>query len=266
MFNKYFGPFYEEDDGLNIGGGNEEQVATVPDNLDEGQSEEDNSGIADQKPVQSQEDNAKYAAARREAQREKQALIDENEQIAKDLGYESHAEFKAEMLKRKHETERQSYIDTHGIDPDAVKPLVEKLLQEHPLYKELEANKAKSKIDTAIIELNSAFPDLNIKNGEDLDNLPNSQDITQLIRQGNSLVNAYKLANFDELINKQSAAAKQAAINQVNGKAHIKPNGQGADIDTGPMPDEETLRMYRRMNPGKTDEFYIAHYRKSLKE
>lgn len=257
-------PFYEEDNGTNITGGNVEEIAEPQESLDTEPNEQDNSEVVDPKPVQSQEDNARFAAARREAEAEKKRLMEENEQMAKDLGYENYAEFRAEVKRRKDEQEKQAYINEYGIDPDSVKPLVEKMLQEHPAFKEIEAEKIKTRADAAINDLNKAFPDLNVKTVEDVQNLPNFQEIYNLCNSGYTLVNAYKVANFDTLVNKTSAAAKQQALNQINGKSHVKPNGQGADINSGPMPDDETLRMYRRMNPGKSDEFYIAHYRKSL--
>ena len=45
------------------------------------------------------------------------------------------------------------------------------------------------------------------------------------VRQGLSITDAYRLANFDSLAQRDAAANRQAAINSVRGKSHLAPIG-----------------------------------------
>lgn len=77
------------------------------------------------------------------------------------------------------------------------------------------------------------------------------------------LVKAFKLANFDKLVSRNNRAAKQAALNSVNSKQHLKPDGGkgSSDVDTTVVP-PEIIRNYKALNKNITDEQIIADYKK----
>jgi len=90
------------------------------------------------------------------------------------------------------------------------------------------------------------------------------QKICQKFGLGYSLLDAYESVNRQALKEKATAAVKQQTLNQVNGRAHLKPSGGRSEVDTVTIP-EETLKMYKQLNPGKTHKEYLEHYKKSLK-
>ena len=57
------------------------------------------------------------------------------------------------------------------------------------------------------------------------------------VRNGLSLVDAFKLANFETMSQRTAAATKQAAINAAKGKSHLSPVGVGADGQTTQLVD-----------------------------
>jgi hypothetical protein len=66
------------------------------------------------------------------------------------------------------------------------------------------------------------------------------------------------------IADKAKSAATQKTLNTLNSKSHIRANGTGAgDIDTTEIP-PDVLRFYRELNPGKTMEEYLKHYKQSL--
>jgi len=107
-------------------------------------------------------------------------------------------------------------------------------------------------------ELTKEFPE--IAKAEDV-----PADVWRVWRNGESgisLKQAYAAVNYESIASKKAEAAKQATLNNIQGKDHVRGNGKGAEGDTVRIPDE-VLEMYKRFNPGKTMDEYRAHYKKS---
>lgn len=100
---------------------------------------------------------------------------------------------------------------------------------------------------------------------EDITKMETFEQFDAMVRQGYSLVDAYKLANFDTLAAKRAAAAKQRTLNQTAGKAHLQPT-QGKESGQAVIVPPEIREMYREMNPGISDKEIAKHYAKSMKE
>lgn len=86
-----------------------------------------------------------------------------------------------------------------------------------------------------------------------------------LVSKGVGLGQAYKMLNFDALMQRQGAASAQQERNRAAGKAHLVPTkglGTGADVDVP----EDVRQMYRAMNPGMTDGEIRKEYAAYLKE
>ena len=86
----------------------------------------------------------------------------------------------------------------------------------------------------------------------------------ELVKRGNTLIDAYKLANFDTLTRSAAQATRQAAINSVQSKRHMSQTtarGAGAVAVPG-----DVKEMYRALNPGATDAEIQAHYNRSHKK
>ena len=86
----------------------------------------------------------------------------------------------------------------------------------------------------------------------------------ELVKKGNTLVDAYRLANFEALTSSAAAATRQAALNNLQGKQHMgQTKERGAGAVSVPA---EVKEMYRALNPGATDAEIQAHYNRSHKK
>ncbi len=126
---------------------------------------------------------------------------------------------------------------------------------------------AKRRIDSEVKKITAMDPE--VKTLADLTGKAYSAKLTELVRRGYDISDAYMVANYRELSRRSADASRQAAYNAQAGKAGMtatKPSGQGDD--TVPVP-KDVLEMYRAMNPEMSDaeirEDY-NRYRKSTKK
>lgn len=118
------------------------------------------------------------------------------------------------------------------------------------------AEGAKARLDQDLQELSKLDPQ--IKGLEDLAQRPEYSQLCQLVYKGLSLPQAYKLVYFDQLTDRAAQAAKQGAINSVNGKEHLQRSaarGEGAV----PVP-AGVAEEYRMLMPNATEAEIQAHY------
>jgi len=162
--------------------------------------------------------------------------------------------------------QRQEY-QKNGIDPD----MINQIINEHPDVKKAREFTARQEVEhgnqilnSELSDLNKEYPDLKLEGIGDLLKLDNSDKIYQLAKQGYSLLHAYEAVNRDVIRKQQSEATRQATLNNIQGKGHVRGNGSGSEIDTTRIPDE-VLEMYKKFNPGKSLEEYKKHYKSSLK-
>lgn len=110
--------------------------------------------------------------------------------------------------------------------------------------------------------------DPNVRTLEDILKLETGKDFAAEVKRGASFLNAFKIANFDRLQQKQreesASRAKQAALNSQRGKEHLNPSTSKGSGSV-PVPAEE-LALYRRLNPKATDAEISAHYNKTVKQ
>jgi len=291
MFNSFLiklRPFMDADSS--VGGG----AATPPEGdvtggesgTEESQGTEDTQGTAStvtdpaSQVKQTPEQNAAFAEMRRKAEAaERRAReVERDFNIAKKYGAEygifsesdiaaqygqSHGikslvEFEAALQKQEYQAK--------GIDPD----IINQLINEHPdvkkareLTERQELQAAQNALNSELSELSKEYPDLKVSNIEELSKLPNADKIFTLAKKGYTLIDAYESVNKAEIRKQQSEAARQATLNSISGKQHIKGNGQGSEIDTTVIPDD-VLEMYKKFNPGKSIDEYKKHYKSSL--
>lgn len=180
--------------------------------------------------------------------------VDVASKYEKSHGIKTVAEFEAAL-------QRQEY-ESKGIDPDVIK----KIVDDHPdIKKAREANEAaeKSRQDRYLVdsfnELKTEYPDI-----KDVEDVPSEVwKKWQGGTTGLSLMDSFYLVNRKEIMAKQTDAAKQATLNNIQSKNHVRGNGAGSEIDTTTIPDD-VLSMYKKFNPGKTMDEYKAHYKNSF--
>lgn len=170
-------------------------------------------------------------------------------------GLKTVADFEAQL-------QREEY-QAKGIDPD----MINKIIAENPIIKraqEAEQAAIKAQQDHFLVE---SFDELSkafswITKAEEV-----PADVWRAWNNGVSgitLKQAYAALNYDSIASKQAEAAKQATLNSIQSKEHVRGNGAGSEIDTTTIPDE-TLEYYKKFNPGKTLDEYKAHYKASQK-
>lgn len=219
----------------------------------------DNAGQQDKGVKQTPEQDRAFADLRRRAEAAEKAKQRADAMIAKQYG-QSHGIHTVEQLEEaiaaQEEADRQKAYRDQGIDPDTVNELIER----HPLIQSVRQEKEDRFLVDNFTQLTKEFPDM-VKQPEDIP--PAVWAKWNDGRNGISLVDAFILVNKGVILKNSTAAAKQAALNSVNGKGHIRGSGGGADVETVTIPDD-VLAMYKKLNPGKSTEEYQKHYKKSI--
>ena len=140
---------------------------------------------------QSAEENARYAAARREAEAQTHAIQTRMDEFARSRGFESFDEMEEANREEMSETKRQEYIAEHGIDPEAITPLINQAVEQHPVVQRAKMTEMENFAREQIQELKTAFPDAQINQLDDIANLESGQEILELWQKGVPLKRAY---------------------------------------------------------------------------
>lgn len=125
-----------------------------------------------------------------------------------------------------------------------------------------ERERQQAQIDAEIAQIGKLDP--SIKSVEDLLKMDTAQDFYRLVKAGNSFYDAYRLANWDKITRKQTAAAQRQAQTQAASKSHLR-----ATATRGAAPAEvpkDELEMFKMLNPDATREEINDYYNKYLKQ
>lgn len=262
-----------------------------PDSADTAEEQaEDNQG----KKHQSRGQNAKYAAARREAEAKaaeeiarvkaeqdkaiaeavQKAKAEARDELLQELGHENPytkskitndaelKEYQAEHAKKQHE----KLLRTTGQTEEQFQAMVDSLpevreakAKAQEAERVLEARKQeqmKAWVEAELAEVGKYNPA--IRTADDLAKDTKYQDILTYVEKGLSISDAYKMAHFDDLSTRKG---RQQAINQA-GKAHMtstKSRGEGSYE----VPADE-LSWYHQLMPKATTEQIAKHYNKMV--
>lgn len=212
-------------------------------------SESENSGVAtlqNEKTAQSAEENAKYAQVRREAeqkaytkaQAETQKAIDSeySRLYGTEYGIHSKADYDKAVAEQQATEERERIQEETGIDPDNLKPIFEQWKKSDPDFQELSRTRADNNVKLALADLNSELKDagidlqLNDLSDTEITKLPNIGKITEYVKQGQSLANAFFLANKKDIIAKQTAKAEQETIKKITANGASSPGSLASGV------------------------------------
>lgn len=239
------------------------------------EEEQPETGVVE--PVQqSAEENARYAAIRRRAEEDARKKYESilnplDQKVAAMCNGVTHPvtgkpvtnviEY-FDALENQERLQREQELQEKGIDPSfidraiATNPMVQtasRIIQEQ--QKAVATNALQSDI-SKVMEI-----DPSIKSFDDLAELPNFPDIVRQVERGLSLVEAYKMVNFDNFMQHTNQAARQQAINQMRGKDHLatQPNGVATENDEVEVP-AEIMRSMKA--DGKSEKQIRALYKK----
>lgn len=227
-------------------------------------------------PVQqSAEENARYAAIRRRAEedaRRKYASMLEplNQRVAAMCDGVTHPvtgqpvtnviEY-FDALENQERIQREQELQEKGVDPSyidraiASNPMV---IQANRIIQQQQQAAADSALQTDISKVVEIDP--NIKSFDDLANMPNFPEIARQVGRGLSLVDAYKMVNFENYMHQNNEAARQKAINQMRGKSHLasRPVSVATENDDVEVP-AEIMKSWKA--DGKSEKDIRALYK-----
>lgn len=192
--------------------------------------------VTDTDEVQSKEDNAKFAEMRRKnEQAVKDAEIRSVDKYISDQYGESHgihtkADYDKALAKQK-QNELEESVRTGEVDP---KDAYERMKANDPEYQQMKQSKSDAFINNQLSELNNDLKgmdlDITVNSIDDLSGLPNSKTVIKYVNKGNTLSDAYFLANKQDIINKNSTKIQQETIKKISANGDSTP---GALSDTG---------------------------------
>ena len=246
----------------------------------------------EEKPAQSMEERARFAAVRRKAEAERDAAIARVRQearaeaqktideafrrsgltdpytkkpITSQAEFEAYrarfeAEKKARLLKKSGMTDAEFDQFVSGL-PEVQEAKRAKAAAE-AAARQAQMQQAQAKISADLEEIRKMDPQIHTL--QDLIKQPNGQEIYRYVQRGNSFLEAYYLANRESIQEKAAAAARQQTMNQTRGKEHLTATqSRGRGTETVPP---EIKAAYLELNPTATAEEIQAHYNKYLRK
>ena len=242
--------------------------------------------------VQSSEENAKYAAARRKAEAERDLAVQKaREEVRAQMQEELTESIKALGLinpytkkpitnqaelneyRQRFDIEKKSRFakkagmneeefDAFVSDLPEVKEAREKAKQAEEAQKAVAAERAKQEIDRQLAEIREMDP--SIQSINDLTKMENYQRFYDLVKRGNTLTDAFRLANMDRQTAQVRGQAQQAALNKVASKSHLdRTTTRGAGAVQVPA---DVMAQYRFFNPDATEAEIRQHWAKNHKQ
>lgn len=265
--------------------GAEEQEAAAPAVEGEEDPEQPQTEAPEQEPKTDRD--AQFAAARRKAEAERDAAIAQAKEDAqkqvdeffKNSGlmnpytgqpittraeYEAYrerfeADQKAKLMEKAGITQEEFQAFVQGL-PE-VRAARQAKAEAEAAARQAREQEAKARVDEQLRQIQAIDP--TVKELGDLAKLDTYPKLYDMVKRGYSILDAYRLANYDTLTQRAAEASRKAAINSVQSKQHLKATesrGGGAI----PVPDS-VLEEYRALNPGATKEEIQKHYQSYMK-
>lgn len=123
-----------------------------------------------------------------------------------------------------------------------------------------EQERQQAQINAELARINKLDPTIN--GVDDLLRMDTAQEFYRLVKAGNSFYDAYRLANWDKLVKKQTEAAQRQAQTQAASKNHLRSTASRGSAPAE-VPKEE-LEMFKLLNPNATRAEINEYYNKYL--
>ena len=252
--------------------GEKEQETTDPAVENKGTDPEETGNGNDEDDSQGPEENAKYAAARRKAEQKIKAKYEkqlQDELTRQRQEFESklaQVNFESPFTKQAVKTvdELDAYLKERMMkqnkwseeEYNSFVQNIPEVRAAKEAKRQAEEAEMKAAVEMQLQEIRAYDP--SVKSLSDLQKMDNYQEFYGLVQRGNSFIEAYKLVNFERLQAEAAAKSKQAAINAVQSKNHLKATSQrGAGAVTVP---DDIRAEYKAMMPGISDDEIQKHY------
>lgn len=209
----------------------ENQEVAEPEIEEEVTEESENTQEVAEPEKQSRETNAAFANMRRQAEAEAQRKMDlKIASLCKDVTHPitgkpitTFAEYE-DAIAAQNRIQAETQLKENGLDIS----ILDDYVKSSPVLAQAQAIIERNEQEQADARLKRDFEELQMLNSDiktfaDLNNDERIGEILDRVNRGASLVDAYKIVNFDKLMEKGTKGAKQAAINQARGKSHLEP-------------------------------------------
>ena len=276
-----------------------EETQEVAEPVEEETAEEttDEQGANDQEvaePEQSDDDNAKYAAARRKAEREKDLAVKAAvEQARKELEEKFNSKLESsglvnprtqqplksfdefqqwqETFAEEKKREIQEKFEEAGLGRDEVNKLVEShpdVIKAREEKRKLEAaeqklneQRYKGMVEESIKEIQEFDP--TIKSVLDIANSEHGTEVEEMIRKGYKISDAWKIANLDKIKQRTATAAQLETSSKARSKEHLEKSEQKGKGGIS-IPSAE-LAEFKKIMPKATKEQIQKYWEKDQK-
>lgn len=201
--------------------------------------------------------NSDRERIRAELEAEQETVFNQRlEDIAVANGFNSWEEYQEQV--------HLAQLDSLGVsDPDAFKKYVEKAINESPAIKEakkiIEKNKQDNQqqlIQEEIRQINEIDP--SIKDVSDFIKMDNYDEFEKLVKKGHTLVDAYKLTNFDKLVQRKVDKKEHDDMVKKNSTSHQK-EGKSSGLEPETI-DAVSLNIFRSFYPNLSDADILKKY------
>ena len=281
---------YSEVFGLEPETGEEAQEVTAP--AEQGAEEQEPAAPAVEEESTKTEDDARFAAARRKAEAERDAAIERVRKEAQEQTQKAIDEAiresgltdpytgqpittKAELdayQQRFHRDQAASLQKKAGMTQEQYQAFVNSLpevRQARQAQQQAEAatrqtmeREARAKVEEQLKEISALDP--TIKELGDLAKMENYSRFRDLVKRGNTLADAYRLANFDALTQRAVEATRKTALTAAKSKEHLAPTTQRG---TGSVSVPDDIKAeYKALMPDITDDEIQKHYEKYVRK
>lgn len=238
-------------------------------------------GVEPAEPQQEPDDNAKFAAARRKAEEETRRIRNEFAEKEANLNDRVRSLFKGHVNPKTNKPieTMEDYLDAIAAQREnQAKASLQKAGLDYSVIEEAVANNAAVREAKALIEkqriaegqriFNEQMAEItkidpSIKTIDDIAAKDNFEEFDKLVRGGTPMNVAYRAVYFDELVSKQAASVKQAAINNAKAKSHLAPTGGDADPTHQITVPSDVMATFREMFPGESEEKLRERYKRA---
>lgn len=158
-------------------------------------------------------------------------------------------------------------MEQNGIDPDMLDQMINNspaIRQAQEILRQNQMNEGQKELDAQVREISEFFPE--VQSLADISRMETFPAFDAYVRNGLSLVDAFKLANFETMSQRTAAATKQAAINAAKGKSHLSPVGGGTEGQTSQLVDipQNAREVWEQAYQGLSYKELKEKYNKSL--
>ena len=256
----------------------EEPAALQEDESSEDEESETGEENGDAEPhEQSAEENAQYAAMRRRAEAEAQKKFDGimgalNQRVSAMCNGVTHPvtgqpvtnvmEY-FDALEIQERKAREEELKEKGLDPSYIDRAIASnptVLQAQQILRHQQEAAAAMASQNDFAEIQRIDPSI-----KSLEDVPNLNEVVRYVERNNvSIVDAYKVINYDILTQNTKNAGRQAAINQMRGKDHLASQNTGVATDNNDDVEVPSEIMARMKAEGKTEKQIKELFKKTV--